>query len=63
MIFVIKLDKEKEEFYKDFTDYGFKSTKSIEEATRFKTQEEAESRLKSYGVRVAHPNAFIERIR
>ena len=63
MIFLIKLDKDKQEFYKEFTDYGFKSTKSIKEATRFKTQEEAESVLKSYGVRVAHPDAFIERIR
>lgn len=62
-MYIIQLSQEKKEFYKDFTDYGFKSTKSIEEATRFKTQEEAESRLKSYGVRVAHPNAFIERIR
>lgn len=63
MIFVIKLETNKEQFYKEFTDYAFRATDQVQEATIFRSQEEAASILKSYGLQLAHPNAFIERIR
>jgi major membrane immunogen (membrane-anchored lipoprotein) len=63
-MYIIRLDAESGDMFKVLYDYeGFKGTLKIEEATKFKTLDEAKDVLESMSIRKVYQAAHIERIK
>jgi hypothetical protein len=62
-MYIIKLNQKKGDMYKEVYDFeGFRTTNSLEEATKFRSTEEAEKILQSPAVSKMYQQAEIERI-
>ena len=60
-MFIVQ-DKKTGRYYKQFTNYGFRTTLDIKEATQFKDIREAEAILKITGVQKTFEEPHIERV-
>lgn len=63
-MYIIKLNQKKGDMYKEVYDFeGFRTTNNLEEATKFRSSEEAEKILQSPAISGVYQEAQIEKVK
>lgn len=63
-MYIIRLDKDNGNMYKELYDFeGFRSTFNFEEATKFRTSEEAKEMLNHLNINTKYKKAQIEKVK